>query len=491
MNKDRNAAARKAFDPAKLQLLLEHIGRLLPDENERRAFYDCSQTPPPASLRINPLQAQSHRLLPHLHRLGRAVPWCGDAFVFPESEKGLGQMLEHAMGAYYIQAVAPMLAVEVLAPRPGERVLDLCAAPGGKTTQIAARMHNSGLLIANEIQHKRIPALVGNLERCGVVNYALTRAPGAMLARYFHNFFDRVLVDAPCSGDGIVRKDQKMLNYWSPQDAARLAQQQTGLLRAAYHMLRPGGTLVYSTCSLSLEENEHVVLGLLRRFGAEVEIRAIDGVEYPPLPADQAAQFPAEFSRCVRVWPHRHDTEGAFIAHLSKRVPTTNPHPEADAATWAAETIHDPAATAAKKAIEERWQGQLPCPPDQAFTLSHRHLCLQPALGPALQRQLPYFVRAGMRVARRHKDYHYLTQQTVALWGHLLQGPSVDLNREQIQTLFQGQPVHLDPPPDRKGEVLCRFGPWTTCRALVKEEGRLLEGMLPRTFFRPHLRTLD
>ena len=171
MNKDRNAAARKAFDPAKLQLLLEHIGRLLPNENERRAFCDCSQTPPPASLRINPLQAQSHRLLPHLHRLGRAVPWCGDAFVFPESEKGLGQMLEHAMGAYYIQAVAPMLAVEVLAPRPGERVLDLCAAPGGKTTQIAARMHNSGLLIANEIQHKRIPALVGNLERCGVVNY--------------------------------------------------------------------------------------------------------------------------------------------------------------------------------------------------------------------------------------------------------------------------------------------------------------------------------
>ena len=327
MNKDRNAAARKAFDPAKLQLLLEHIGRLLPDETERRAFYDCSQTPPPASLRINPLQAQSHRLLPHLHRLGSAVPWCGDAFVFPESEKGLGQMLEHAMGAYYIQAVAPMLAVEVLAPRPGERVLDLCAAPGGKTTQIAARMHNSGLLIANEIQHRRIPALVGNLERCGVVNYALTRAPGAMLARYFHNFFDRVLVDAPCSGDGIVRKDQNMLNYWSPQDAARLAQQQTGLLRGAYHMLRPGGTLVYSTCSLSLEENEHVVLGLLRRFGAEVEIRAIDGVEYPPLPADQAAQFPAEFSRCVRVWPHRLDTEGAFIEFLYYRGQNSYQHP--------------------------------------------------------------------------------------------------------------------------------------------------------------------
>ena len=490
MNKDRNAAARKAFDPAKLQLLLEHIGRLLPDENERRAFYDCSQTPPPASLRLNPLQAQSHHLLPHLHGLGRPVPWCGDAFVFPESEKGLGQMLEHAMGAFYIQAVAPMLAVEVLAPRPGERVLDLCAAPGGKTTQIAARMQNSGLLIANDIQQKRIPALVGNLERCGIGNCVLTKAPGAMLARYFHNFFDRVLLDAPCSGDGIVRKDQNMLNYWSPQDAERLAQQQTGLLRAAYHMLRPGGTLVYSTCSLSQEENARVVLGLLRRFGEEVEIRSVDGVESPPLPPDLAAQFPDDFSRCVRVWPHRHDTEGAFIAHFSKRAPTTSTHPEDDAAAWTTETVPVSAATAAKEAIEERWKGELPCPPGQVYTLSHRHLCLQPALGPALQRQLPYFVRAGMRVARRHKEYHYLTQQTVALWGHLLRGRSISLDWDQIQTLFQGRPVYSDQPLERKGEVLCRFGPWTICRALVKEEGRIIEGMLPRSFFRTHLRVL-
>ncbi|MEE3257614.1 MAG: RsmB/NOP family class I SAM-dependent RNA methyltransferase, partial [Candidatus Latescibacterota bacterium] len=424
MNKDRNPPARKAFDPAKLQLLLEHIGRLLPDEKERQAFYSCSRTPPPASLRLNTLQTQSQELLPHLHQLGQDVPWCGGAFVFPESEKGLGQMLEHAMGAYYIQAKAPMLAVAVLAPQPGEHVLDLCAAPGGKTTQIAARMQNSGLLLVNEMQSKRMPALVGNLERCGVANYLLSQAPGAMLARYFHNFFDRILVDAPCSGDGIVRKDQNMLNYWSPTDAQRLAQQQIGLLRAAYHMLRPGGSLVYSTCSLSLEENEEVLLGLLRRFGTEVEIRPVDGVESLPLPAGLAAQFPAEFSRCIRVWPQLHDTEGAFVAHLSKRAPTESRHLVGDAATWAAQATTDPEADATRRAIEDRWSCVLPCPADQVFTLSNRHLCRQPALGPAMQKQLPYFVRGGMRVARHHKGYSYLTQQTVALWGHLMQGPS-------------------------------------------------------------------
>ena len=279
MNKQRTPSARKAYDLDKLQALLQYIGRLLPNDQERAAFDQCSRTPPPASLRLNALQAQTRHVRPHLLQRGQSVPWCSEGFALPESDASLGQTIEHAMGAYYVQAKAPMLAVEVLAPQPGERVLDLCAAPGGKATQIAARMQNSGLLLANELQRKRMPALVGNLERCGVANHVLTQAPGTMLARYFPNFFDRILVDAPCSGDGIVRKDQSMLTYWSPQDAQRLAQQQKGLLRAAYAMLRPGGTLVYSTCSLSLEENEEVLLGLLRRYREDVAILPIPEFE--------------------------------------------------------------------------------------------------------------------------------------------------------------------------------------------------------------------
>ncbi len=473
----------KGYDPDKLQALLQYIGRLLPNDQERAAFYRCSQTPPPASLRLNALQAQAQYVRPHLHQRGQSVPWCGEGFAWPESDISLGQTLEHAMGAYYVQAKAPMLAVEVLAPQPGERVLDLCAAPGGKATQMAAHMQNSGLLLVNELQRKRMPALVGNLERCGVANHVLTQAPGAMLTRYFPNFFDRVLVDAPCSGDGIVRKDQNMLAYWSPQDAQRLAQQQKGLLRAGYQMLRPGGTLVYSTCSLSLEENEEVLLGLLRRYKEDVAILPIAAFAGPRLPDALAAQFPPEFARGGRVWPHHHDTEGAFVACLSKRTPT--PSPEAPPA-WDPSTTN-PAAAASRRAIEERWTSTLPCPADQIFTLSNRHLCRQPALGPAIQAHLPYFVRAGMKVARPHKGYHYLSQQTVALWGHLMPGPSVELSWPQLQNLFAGRPIYCDPPTGLKGEIFCRFGPWTVCRAIAREEGRLLEGMLPRASFRARL----
>ena len=490
MNKDRNAPSRKAFDPAKLQALLEHLGRLLPDEKQRQAFYSCSQTQPPASLRLNPLQAQSQTLEPLLRQLGEPVPWCEDAFGMPESEKGLGQMLEHAMGALYVQAKAPMLAVEVLAPRPGERVLDLCAAPGGKSIQIAARMQNSGLLLLNEMRSKRMPSLVGNLERCGVANFVVSQAPGAMLARYFHNFFDRILVDAPCSGDGIVRKDKNMLNYWSSENAGHFGQQQIGLLRAAFHMLKPGGSLVYSTCSLSLEENEEVLLGLIRRYEANVEIRAIDNYENQPLPAEIAAQYPADFSRGVRVWPHHHNTEGAFVAHLCKREPTISSHRDGDAASWLPQTSCDAAADEARRAIESRWQCDLPRPPGQVYTLSSRLLTLQPALGPAIQQHLPHFVRSGMRVARHHKGYSFISQQTVALCGHLMQGPSIELNFSQLQSIFQGQLAQLDRATDLKGEVLCRFGPWTACRAIVQQGGLLLDGMLPRNFFRNNLRTL-
>ena len=483
MNKQRTPSARKAYDLDKLQALLQYIGHLLPNDQERAAFDRCSRTPPPASLRLNALQAQTRHVRPHLLQRGQSVPWCSDGFALPESDASLGQTLEHAMGAYYVQAKAPMLAVEVLAPQPGERVLDLCAAPGGKATQIAARMQNSGLLLANELQRKRMPALVGNLERCGVANHVLTQAPGTMLARYFPNFFDRILVDAPCSGDGIVRKDQSMLTYWSPQDAQRLAQQQKGLLRAAYAMLRPGGTLVYSTCSLSLEENEEVLLGLLHRYREDVAILPIPEFEGTPLPDALAAQFPTEFARCVRVWPHHHDTEGAFVARLSKRAPTPSPE---DAPAWAVSTT-DPAAAESRHAIEGRWSGTLPCPPDQIFTLGSRHLCQQPALGPAIQEHLPYFVRSGMRVARPHKGYYYLSQQTVSLWGHLMQGPSIELDWPQLQDLFAGRPIHCDPPTGLKGEVFCRFGPWTVCRAIAREEGHLLEGMLPRALFRANL----
>lgn len=494
MNKDTTPKMRKETsrkEAARLEALLDHLGQLLPDDKQRRAFRACSNIPPPTALRLNPLVPQSQFLRPILTALGEQVPWCPQAFVLPESENRLGHTLEYALGAFYIQAKAPTLAVEALAPQPGERVLDMCAAPGGKATQIAARMNNAGLLIVNEPRNKRIPSLVGHLERCGVTNAITSKAPGTMLARYFHNYFDRVLVDAPCSGDGIVRKDRSLLRYWSVEDARHQGQIQKGLLRAAFHMLRPGGSLVYSTCSLSLEENEEVLLALIDKFPDQVEILPVDNFPVPSLPPEQAARFPAEFTRCVRVWPHLHDTEGAFVVKLRKSGKTEWFKKEGDANEFTTEDETNHRIAAVRAQIEEQWRFDLSCPGDHILALDHRHLSLQPQQTSAFRTHYPFFVRSGMRIGRRHKDHYYLSQQAITKWGSRMQDLKVELTWDQVKTLFRGDSIHLPERNVLKGEVLCTFGPWSLCRGIVEADGHILQSMLPREHRRPDLSKLS
>ena len=469
----------------RLEALLAHLEQLLTDPTQRPRFRQSMLAPMPACLRLNPLMHQ----VPDLHRAltarGAQVPWCPHAFAMPNSEKHLGLSLEYTLGAFYIQAKATTLAAIALKPQPGEVVLDMAAAPGGKATQIAAAMHNTGLLVANEPQRKRLPALVGNLERCGVSNAIVTQASGTLLARYFHNYFDRVLLDAPCSGDGVLRKDQALLRYWSPEDACRQAQQQTGLLRAAFHVLKPGGTLVYSTCSLSLEENEEVLRALLGRYPDQVDILPVEEIEPAPLPAALASRYPPQFAHCRRVWPHLHDTEGAFAAKIRKRGETTWSKIASDAGSWQEPPVTEP--THERQYLENHWQFTLPLAEDQILARTGRHLYLQSHKTPAFQTHLPFYVRSGMRVARNHKTHYYLSQQAATMWGHTMQKPHLEVTWSQVQELFQGQPLHLAEPLPFKGELLCRFGSWTICRGQVQADGREVAGMLPRELQRQEL----
>ncbi|MBT4496075.1 MAG: NOL1/NOP2/sun family putative RNA methylase [Gemmatimonadetes bacterium] len=493
MNKDTTPKTRKEQIPKaeKLEALLAHLGNLLPDDAQRCAFRACSTTPPPASLRLNKLIPQSRSLLPALAKMGEPAPWCPESFALQEPESRLAHCIEYALGTFYIQAKAPTLAVEVLDPQPGERVLDMCAAPGGKATQIAAHMKNSGLLVVNEPHRKRLPALIGHLERCGVTNAVVGKGQGTMLARYFHNYFDRILLDAPCSGDGIVRKDQSMLRYWSVKDATHQAEFQIGLIRAAFHMLRPGGILVYSTCSLSLEENEEVLLGLLHKREDQVDIQPIEIFESLPLPEDIATRFPPSFTGCARIWPHLHDTEGAFVARIGKREETEWRFKEGDAETWTEEEETTPETIAVVAALEKQWRFDLPCPPDHLLATDHRHLWLRHRVTAAFKEHFPFYIRGGMRVGRRHRAHYYLSQQAVSMWGALMETPRLELTWEQLQQFFQGEPVELPEPTPLRGEVLCDFDSRTICRGILESQGRILRGMVPREHYRADLERLS
>jgi len=212
-----------------------------------------------------------------------------------------------------------MTAVSVLNPQPGERVLDLCAAPGGKSTQIAALMGGRGLLLCNEPVPSRAQILSRNIERMGVPNAVVTSAMPDALARRFPAFFDRILVDAPCSGEGMFRKEEAAVTDWSPETVDMCARRQGEILRSAARMLKPGGRLVYSTCTFAPQENEGAISRFLEEHG-DFRIIKVSAPWFSP-GRPEWTENPAEgIEHTFRLWPHKLHGEGHYAAVLEKSV---------------------------------------------------------------------------------------------------------------------------------------------------------------------------
>ena len=290
----------------------EKMEALLGDEYP--AFLAALDRPRAVGLRLNPLKTENPPPLP----FGLVqVPWEPTGFCY-DAETRPGLHPYHDAGLYYLQEPSAMAPAALLEPRPGERILDLCAAPGGKTTQIAGRMQNRGLLVCNEIHPKRAAVLSGNVERLGIANALVLNEHPARLAERFPAFFDRVLVDAPCSGEGMFRKHDAAWADWSPETVAMCARRQAEILDSAAAMLRPGGRLVYSTCTFSPEENEGTVSAFLRRH-PDFSVAAADAPWFEPGRPDWVPDGQPELARTFRLWPHRLRGEGHFAAVLQRR----------------------------------------------------------------------------------------------------------------------------------------------------------------------------
>ncbi len=233
----------------------------------------------------------------------------------------LGRAIEHLLGYYYIQEIASMLPVLVLNPKPHERVLDLCASPGSKTTQIAARMENTGLLIANEVKFGRIKILAANTERCGVMNVIMTRKDGIALCKRFkdENFlFDKILLDAPCSGEGTIRSTPRTLEMWNINTIKLLSNLQKSLIDSALEILKPNGELVYSTCTHAPEEDEEIADFALKNFKVKIEKIELPLKTSPGITKWEEKEYLEDVKYSCRVYPNLADTEGFFIVKLKK-----------------------------------------------------------------------------------------------------------------------------------------------------------------------------
>lgn len=296
---------------------LHRYASIIPDFDE---FLKYSIRPLKQTFRINTLKASKEEVLEFCSDLKlEPIPWYNLAFRIHE-RVNFGQRIEHFLGLVYVQELASMLPALVLDPRPYEIILDMSAAPGSKTTQIAAIMANTGLIVANDISTKRINKLIFNIEHQGVLNTLIIKQSGQKLGHLLPEYFDRVLLDAPCSFEGIVRKSSSAISYWSETNILRHSKIQKGLINSAFQCLKPNGILVYSTCTYAPEENEMVVDYLLKKYpNALCEPIIINGLKTQPgITEWQGYIFDENIKNTVRLFPHDNDTDGFFIAKIRK-----------------------------------------------------------------------------------------------------------------------------------------------------------------------------
>jgi NOL1/NOP2/sun family putative RNA methylase len=273
------------------------------------------------SIRVNTLKITIDELKKRLEPKWNLaqIPWCKQGFWIEHHQKerrDIGNLEEHSLGYFYTQEAASMIPPLVLEPQPGEMVLDMCAAPGSKSTQIAAMMQNKGLLVLNDYKGMRVAPLGINIQRMGITNEVITLMEG----RFFKDFtFDRILVDAPCSGTGTIRKSFKTLRIWNPDMVRRLAGTQKQLIETAFNCLKLGGIMVYSTCTLEPEEDEGVIDFLLNKYPNAY----LEDISLPIKRSDAVLEFEGQkyhesIKKCLRIWPQDNDTEGFFVAKIRK-----------------------------------------------------------------------------------------------------------------------------------------------------------------------------
>ncbi|HDC4811020.1 16S rRNA (cytosine(1407)-C(5))-methyltransferase RsmF [Enterobacter cloacae] len=456
---------------------LAQMREALPSHLSLDDFIAACQRPLRRSIRVNTLKisvADFLALVSPYHWQLTPVAWCEEGFWIEREDEAslpLGSTAEHLSGLFYIQEASSMLPVAALfadgnAP---ERVMDVAAAPGSKTTQIAARMANRGAILANEFSASRVKVLHANISRCGIQNVALTHFDGRVFGAALPEAFDAILLDAPCSGEGVVRKDPDALKNWSVESNLDIASTQRELIDSAFHALRPGGTLVYSTCTLNRDENEEVCLWLKAQYP--------DAVEFLPLndlfASAEDAITPEGF---LHVFPQIYDCEGFFVARLRKTAAIAPlPAPTFKIGNFPFTPLKSREAeqvtTAARKA-GLNWNDDLHLwQRDKEIWLFPANI--EPLIGKVR------FSRIGIRLAEVHnKGYRWQHEAVIALAGT---ANTFALTHLEAEEWYRGRDVYPETAPSQDDVVVTYQG---YPLGLAKKVGSRLKNSYPRELVR-------
>ena len=419
-----------------LKRVENQLGEEFPD------FLKSLERPRAVALRFNPLKGE----MPMLPFVQQRVPWEENGFYY-DSQARPGLHVYHEAGVYYLQEASAMAPVALLDPQPGEAICDLCAAPGGKTTQIAGRMQGEGFLLCNEINPKRSKILSRNIERMGVSNALVTNEHPENLAKKFPGFFDRVLVDAPCSGEGMFRKEEAAVTDWSQETVEMCARRQREILSSAARLVKPGGRLVYSTCTFAPEENEQTIAAFLKSHG-----------EFTPENLTAPWFVPGE-NGSFRLWPHKLLGEGHFAAVLRKAPGDTQ-----DISTQKGENMP-------KQWLDFAKSLDISLPEGKAVFFGDT-LYWAPKAMPELKGLK--VLRPGLELGLVKKD-RFEPAHALALWlRDCANAASFPPESTQIRDYVNGQVI----PSDKKGWCLVKAGPYSL--GWGKGDGRVLKNHYPK-----------
>lgn len=458
---------------------LDVIRDALPADQTLESFIEYCQRPLRRSLRVNTLKISVSDFLAlvasydwHL----TPIPWCTEGFWIERDDEDslpLGSTAEHLSGLFYIQEASSMLPVAALFAdgNQPERIMDVAAAPGSKTTQIAARMGNHGAILANEYSASRVKVLHANISRCGISNVALTHFDGRVFGAALPECFDAILLDAPCSGEGVVRKDPDALRNWTPESTTSIADTQRELIASAFHALRPGGTLIYSTCTLNREENQQICQWLLEEWPDAAEIVPLNDL----FPEATKAITDEGY---LHVFPQIYDCEGFFVARLRKTASIEAlPAPGYKVGKFPFAPLHGKQAaevTAAAKQSGISWQD------DQQLWQRDKEIWLFPKEIIPLFGQVR-FSRIGLRLAEQYnKGYRWQHEAVIAL----VPGDSplgFALTEFEADEWYHGRDIYPDLPPALNEVVVTYQG---QPLGLARKVGSRLKNSYPRELVR-------
>ena len=464
---------------------IQHIAKQINNPNQLDTLLEYCKIPLRKSIRVNRLKTTVEHFVNEWHQAGYQlipIPWCEDGFWIDESVKalpaGLGNFLPHLQGCFYIQEASSMLPVTALlatAQNP-QMILDVAAAPGSKTTQIAAMVNNHGLIIANELSSSRLKGLYSNIQRCGVTNVCLTHADGRIFGEKTEQTFDAILLDAPCGGEGTVRKDPDALSNWSLESVLTMSALQKELIVSAFKALKPGGTLVYSTCTLSFEENQWVCQHLIDEYPGEVKIVGLNNLF-------KGAEQAVTEEGYLHVYPHIFDSEGFFVACFTKSSHWSPPQEELSIKSHTKPFPFSPidkktATQFAQYAKQLSWNIQ---GIEKDLWLRKNEIWYFPAGIEKLIGKIK-MDRMGVKLCESHKHGFKLQHQAaISFSNHFTL--SYPLNKAQAVEYYQGKDIFVDDLKKfPKGEIIVCYQSQTL--GIAKNLGNKLKNSLPRELVR-------